>query len=118
MFTVDAAELNLVRESLRNDPANLGVGLLHRPSDRLVLRPFNEVRHRGGHLELVHEFGWLPDECFGFIVAKPGRECVMVNLSQLNARGGPLFMAHATFRKILLSLRQCWAGMAACGSPG
>ncbi len=118
MFTVNPDEFRHVREALGDDPANLGVGLLHLPGERLVLRPFNDVRHRGGHLEMVHEYGWLPDECLGFIVARPARELVMINLSQLNARSGPLFMAHATFRKVLLSLRQCWAGMAACGSPG
>ena len=118
MFTIDPLELLAVREALREDPSSLGVGLLHLPSGRIVLRSFDEVKHRGGHLELADEQGWLPHQCLGFVVARPGGECVMVNLSQLNARSGQLFMPHDTFRKILLSLRQCWAGMAACGSPG
>lgn len=118
MYTVNPIELLSVRESLRTDPVNLGVGLLHQITGRIVLRPFEEIRHGGGHLELAAEYGWLPDECLGFMVARPANECVMVNLSQLNAQNGPLFMQHATFRTILLSLRQCWAGMAIQGTPG
>ena len=118
MFTVVSVELLAVREALLQDAFNLGVGILHLPTGRVVLRPFDALRHRGGHVELAEEFDWRPDECLGFIVARPAGECVMINLSQLNSQAGPLYMPHGTFRNILLSLRQSWAGMAASGFPG
>jgi hypothetical protein len=113
MFTVNPVDLLVVRDALRQDPTNFGVGVAHRPSARIALRPFDEVHHRGGHLSLASELGWPADECFGFLVARPGAECVMVNLAHLNAQSGALLMPPDTFRTILLSLRQGWAGMAA-----
>ena len=85
MFNVIPTELLAVREALSQDPSNIGVGILHMPTGRIALRPFDRLRNRGGHLELAGECDWTPQECLGFIVAKPANECVMVNLSQLNA---------------------------------
>ena len=118
MFTMVSTELMIVREALERDPSNYGVGILHLATGRIVLRPFNDLRHRGGHVELVEEFEWPPDQCLGFIVARPGGESLMVNISHLNTQAGPLQMPTGTFRNILLTLRQCWAGMAASGIPG
>jgi hypothetical protein len=118
MYIVESIELDRVREALKEDPWNLGVGILHVPTGRIALRPFDQLKNRGGHLELVHELEWVLGECLGFIVARPAAECVMVNLSQLNAQAGALWMAPETFRNIVLALRQSWAGMAARGSPG
>jgi hypothetical protein len=117
MFTVAPFELLSVREALQDDPLNYGVGLLHLDTSRIVLRPFNDVCHRGGHLELVNEHAWLSGECFGFIVAKPEGTCVLINQSQLNVQaGGGLAMPKETFRNIVLGLRECWAEMTACES--
>ena len=118
MFNVDSQELRTVREALKEDPSNFGVGILHQPTGRIALRPFNQLKNRGGHLELVNELEWSTRECLGFVVARPADECVMVNLSQLNAPTGALWMPAGTFRSIVLSLRQSWAGMAGRGSPG
>lgn len=118
MFNVDPDELTAVREALQEDASNFGVGVLHVPSGRIALRPFDQLKNRGGHLELVSESEWTPRECLGFVVARPAGESLMVNLSQLNAQVGPLWMPPGTFRTIVLSLRQSWAGMAARGSPG
>jgi hypothetical protein len=116
MFTVTTEELLAVRDALRQDPANLGVGILHLATGRVALRPIEQLRHRGGHVELVAENYWTPEECLGFIVARPAGECQIINLSQLNSRAGYVYMPPGTFRDIVLNLRQCWAGMAACGS--
>jgi len=118
MFTVEREELVTVRDALMRDSCNLGVGILHLPTGRIALKPFAQLPHRGGHVELAGNLDWAPDECLGFFVARPTGECVMINRSQLNAQAGPLQMPQGTFRNILLSLRQCWAGMAACGSSG
>jgi hypothetical protein len=116
MFTVAPFELLAVREALRSDPLNYGVGVLHLATGRIVLRPFNDICHRGGHLELADEFAWLPGECLGFIVAEPEGKCVLINHSHLNVRAGGLPMAQETFRNIVVSLRECWADTAARGS--
>jgi len=118
MFTVDHEELNHVREALQADRSRLGVGVLNRELSKIVLRPFDELPHRGGHLELIRSLGWTPEECLGFIVARPAHECIMINLSQINIKDGPLFMPASLFRNIVLSLRQSWAGMATSASPG
>ena len=114
MYTVAPFELLAVREALQEDALNYGVGILHLATGRIVLRPFNDICHRGGHVELADEFAWLPGECLGFMVAKPHGKCVLVNHSQLNVRAGGLHMAQETFRRIVVSLRECWAEMAAC----
>jgi hypothetical protein len=113
-FTVLPEELLAVREALLQDAGNLGVGVVHLPTARIALRPFDRLQHRGGHVELAGANDWAPDHCLGFLVARPTGECVMINRSQLNAQTGPLQMPQVAFRKVLLSLRQCWAGMAAC----
>lgn len=118
MFNVDANELAAVRDALVADPTNFGVGILHVPSERIVLRPFDCLKNRGGHLELVDELEWPTRDCLGFVVSRPAGECVMVNLSQLNAQAGPLWMPPATFREVATTLRQSWSGMAARGSSG
>jgi hypothetical protein len=118
MFTMNPIELFGVREALQEGPLNFGVGVLHLPTQRIIMRPVDEVRDRGGHVELADEHGWPPHECLGFLVARPKHECVIVNLSQLNSRLGSLSMPQALFRKILLSLRQCWAEVAAGGALG
>ncbi|MCE9530804.1 MAG: hypothetical protein K8T89_06740 [Planctomycetes bacterium] len=118
MFTVDPDELNAVREALARDRTEYGVGILHQPSSKIALRPFDQLRYRGGHQELISLKEWLPEDCLGFIVARPAEEYVMINLAQINTRDGPLNMPAGLFRNIVLSLRQCWAGMAACASPG
>jgi hypothetical protein len=116
MYTVAPFELLAVREALQLDPLNYGVGLLHLDTGQIVLRPFNDICHRGGHLELVSEHAWLPDECLGFIVAKPAGTYVLINQSQLNRRTGGLAMPKATFRNVVVGLRECWVEMAASES--
>ncbi len=117
MFNVAPFELLAVREALQEDSLNYGIGLLHEPTERIGLRPFNHVHHRGGHLGLAAECGWAANECLGFLVAIPNGTSVIVNVSQLNVRKGGLNMPAATFRNIVLSLRQCWSETAACGIP-
>jgi hypothetical protein len=118
MFSVSSEELQTVRDALLQDSYNLGVGVLYLPTGRIALRPFEQLPCRGGHVELASQLEWAPEECLGFFVARPVDECVMINRSQLNAQAGALQMPQGTFRNILQSLRQCWAGMAACGSTG
>ena len=118
MFNVVPVELIAVREALKEDPSNFGVGILHVPTGRIALRPFDQLKHRGGHIELVTEREWTPRDCLGFVVARPAGEWVMVNLSQVNAQVGMLWMPPTTFRNIVLSLRQSWSGMATRGSSG
>jgi hypothetical protein len=118
MFNVAPFELLAVREALQEDALNYGVGVLHEPTDRLALRSFNHVYHRGGHLGLVAECGWPATECLGFLVARPNGSCVIINVSQLNVRKGGLNMPAATFRNIVLSLRQCWSDTAVGGRTG
>jgi hypothetical protein len=113
MFTVAPFELLAVREALREDSLNFGVGLLHEPSGRIGLRSFNDIYHRGGHLGFAGECAWRVDECLGFLVAMPKESCTIVNLSQLNVRKGGLHMPAEIFRSIVLSLRQCWCDTAA-----
>lgn len=85
MLTLAPLELLAVREALREEPSNYGVGVLHQPSERIALRPFDDIRFRGGHRELVDELGWRTDDCLGFLVAQQAGKCVLVNLAHLNA---------------------------------
>ncbi len=116
MFTVVSEELQAVRDALRTDSCNLGVGIVHLPTGRIALKPFESLRHRGGHVGLAAEMEWSPEECLGFMVARPSAECIMINRSQLNAQAGALHMPAETFRNVLSRLRNSWTGLAGCGT--
>jgi hypothetical protein len=118
MLKVAPFELLAVREALQDDSLNYGVGLLHEPTERIGLRPYNQVHHRGGHLGLAAECGWTANECLGFLVAVPKGTSVIINVSQLNVRKGGLNMPADTFRNIVLSLRHCWSETVVGGRTG
>jgi hypothetical protein len=104
----DAHELQKVKDALFYDANNIGIGLLHEPSGRLHMAPFNDLQ--GGHDELLARTG-LPDlECKGFgIGLDPNGVFEVVNKSHLNGpqgQPGSLLMPLQLFQAIVAALRQ------------
>jgi hypothetical protein len=58
-------EIQAIKDALTQDPNNIGVGILHLPTDKIVLAPFDSV---GGHDALVLREKLLPVDCREFVV--------------------------------------------------
>jgi hypothetical protein len=102
---VDPAELQTVKDALAANAMNLAVGLLHEPSGRIYLAPFDTVP--GGHLDLVNRLGLTPVECRGFAIGKDAAGFVIANNSHMNGpqgQPGSLQMPQATFDEIVQTL--------------
>jgi hypothetical protein len=107
MPIANVAELQAVKDALRQDPLNAGVGILHEPTGTIHLRPFDMVP--GGHAQLAGDLGLALRDCKGFaIVQAPDGSFVPVNRSHLNGpQGAPgsLQMPQPTFGEIVRALR-------------
>jgi len=107
MATALPAEVQAVKGALNRNSLNAGVGILHEPTGRIFLRPFDDVP--GGHVELVTVVGLPLNECKGFAILKePGGSFVPVNNSHINGlqgASGSLMMPQATFAEIVQALQ-------------
>jgi hypothetical protein len=100
------AEVQAVKDALDQNALNAGVGVLHEPTGRIHLKPFDQVP--GGHAQLAGMMGLPLMECKGFAIVKAtdGR-FVPVNISHLNGpqgTPGSLQMPQATFDEIVRAL--------------
>jgi hypothetical protein len=107
MATASPQELQAVKAALDHNPLNLGVGILHEPTGRISLRPFDQLP--GGHAQLAGDLALPLGECKGFGIAKAaGGAYVPVNSSHLNGpQGSPgsLQMPASTFAEIVAALQ-------------
>jgi hypothetical protein len=85
---VDPVELAAVKEGLDTNLANVGVGVLHEDSERIVLRSMDAIAHRNGHMGVVDELEWPPTKCKGFLVIKEAGRYHVINRSHLNGPQG------------------------------
>jgi len=104
---VSPSELQAVKDGLDHNARNAGLGILHEPSDRVFLAPFDSVP--GGHAELAMQSGLPLHECKGFLIGKDTHgDYVLVNNSHLNGlqgQPGALRMPQTTFDAIEQALR-------------
>jgi hypothetical protein len=107
MATASPQEVQAVKAALDQDPLNAGVGILHEPTGRIYLKPFDQVP--GGHAQLAGDLGLPLSECKGFGIAKAaGGAYVPVNNSHLNGPQGlpgSLQMPQPTFADIVRALQ-------------
>jgi hypothetical protein len=103
----DPQEVQRVKDELNKQPRNYGVGVLHEPTGRICLAPFDVVA--GGHTELTSQKSLPNSECKGFVIVKQANGTfTAINLSHLNGNQGQpssLRMPQATFDGILAALR-------------
>jgi hypothetical protein len=96
-----------MKGALRQNPHNMGIGLLHEPTGRIYVAPFDDVP--GGHTHLAAEKGVQPSECKGFVVChQPDGSLGPLNLSHLNGpqgQPGSLQMPQPTFDGIAQALK-------------
>lgn len=86
-LTCDPAEVQTVKDALNRNPLNLGIGVLHEPTDLIRLAPFDVVP--GGHGELVMRLTLPTVECKGFVIEKrPDGTFAAINISHLNGPQG------------------------------
>jgi hypothetical protein len=85
----DPAELQIVKDALALNSANVGVGVLHEPSAVICVAPFDVVP--GGHAGLAGQRGLPLAECKGFLIGIDALgACTVANMSHLNgAQGQP-----------------------------
>ncbi len=107
---LSAQELQTVKDELDKNDLNVGLGVLHEPTDQIYLAPFDSLPGLGGHAEFVAYLGLSPADCKGFVILRPAPgSFTVVNSSHLNGvQGQPasLQMPPSTFQAILLALRQ------------
>ncbi len=103
----DPHDIQAVKDALAKDPNNIGVGIIHEPTGRIVLKPFDDVP--GGHAQLAGDLGLPLSETRGFLVGRSGSSYQVVNLSHLNslrAGGpGPMQMPQPLFDIVVKSLQ-------------
>jgi hypothetical protein len=102
----DPQDVQAVKDALASDPNNIGVGIIHEPTGRVFLKPFDDVP--GGHAQLAGDLGFPLSEVKGFIVGRSGAGHQVVNLSHLNSgqgSPGPMQMPQPLFDAVLQSLR-------------
>jgi hypothetical protein len=103
------SELQAVKDALTADPHNLGVGVLHEPTGRIHLAPFDLVP--GGPADLAGRFAFPLVECKGFVVSSAAAGgSQVINHSHLNGpqgQPGSLQMPQSTFGAIVQALTNC-----------
>jgi hypothetical protein len=99
-------EVQAVKDALDQNALNAGVGILHEPTGKIHLRPFDQVP--GGHAQLVGMMGLPLNECKGFAILKAADGWfIPVNNSHLNGpqgTPGSLQMPRVTFDEIVQAL--------------
>ena len=101
------AEIQAVKDAILLNPRDLGVGIWHMPTDRLILAPFDQLNGTG-HVGLVTTQGFLRSECRGFIISRQQNQWIVINVSELNGpqgQPGALAMPGSDFAAIEQSLR-------------
>src|SRR5262245_2818857 len=105
-YVCSTKDVQRVKDALRQNPLNLGVGVLHEPSGQIILAPFDDVP--GGHVDLVVRSGLPVNACKGFVICiQPGDVFIPVNASHLNGplgTPGSLQMPSTTFADIVQAL--------------
>ena len=103
----DPHEVQAVKDALGRNPNNIGVGIIHEPTGRVFLKPFDDVP--GGHAQFAGDLGLPVSETRGFLVGRSGSGYQVVNLSHLNSAApgspGPMQMPQPLFDVALQSLQ-------------
>jgi hypothetical protein len=101
----DPQRIQAIKNALHQNPVNSGLGILHEPTGRIYLEPFNNV---GGHDLFAKQLGLPANECKGFaITINPDGTFTPMNVSSLNgpqARPVALQMPASTFQNIVQAL--------------
>lgn len=107
MPTAFPGEVQAIKDALNQDSLNAGVGILHEPTGRIHLMPFDLVP--GGHAQLAGSLGVPLSECKGFGIFKAVNGAfIPVNSSHLNGpqgMPGSLQMPASTFQEIVKALQ-------------
>jgi hypothetical protein len=107
-IAVSPAQVQIVKDALIQDPSNFGVGILHEPTGRIFLSPFDDLPNQAGHADLVQVAGVSIRECKGFVIVERAGSFQAVNNSHLNGlqgQPGSLQMPATLFAQIELALR-------------
>jgi hypothetical protein len=103
----DPHDVQAVKDALAQNANNIGVGVIHEPTGRVFLKPFDDVP--GGHAQIAGDAGIPLSEARGFLVGRSGSGYQVVNLSHLNSPApgspGPMQMPQPLFDLVLQSLR-------------
>jgi hypothetical protein len=108
MVTASPAEVQAVKDALARDVNNVGVGVVHEPTGRVYLKPFDDLPMGGGHQELASLTQLPLGECKGFVIGLLHGGYVVVNSSHLNGpqgQPGSLQMPAPLFLDIEQALR-------------
>jgi hypothetical protein len=107
-FTCDPQEVLRVKDALAKDANNFGVGVLHEPTGRIFLAPYDDLG--GGHDLLVAKRHLTAFDCKGFVVILLLNGTFdTLNHSHLNGTQGQpasLSMPNGTYQEIGTTLRQ------------
>lgn len=79
-------DVQAVKEALDRDPNNAGIGVIHEPTGRIFLKPFDDVP--GGHAQLAGDQGLPLSEAKGFVIKKIAGGYEAINVSHLNNPAG------------------------------
>ena len=100
-------EVQEIKDALARNPNNIGVGILHEPTGRVFLKPFDQVT--GGHAQFASLLRFPLREVRGFVIGRTSSGYQVVNQSHLNqltgqGQPGSLAMPQDTFNQVLQSL--------------
>jgi hypothetical protein len=108
-FSCSPAEVQAVKDALRRNPHNGGIGIVHEPTRSIHLIPFDDLPDQGGHVTFATGLGFDLSDCKGFgIMVDPSGQPSPINASQLNGlqgASGSHQMPPATFADVVLALQ-------------
>jgi hypothetical protein len=79
-------DVQAVKDALDRNPNNAAVGIIHEPTGRIFLKPFDDVP--GGHAQLAGDQGLPLNEAKGFVIRKHAGGYQAINVSHLNNAAG------------------------------
>ena len=109
-YVADANEVQAVKDALNQNHLNAGVGIVHLPTGKIHIKPFNDsALQGGGHIGLVDSLSLNAAECRGFGVAKNAAgNFEAANVSHLNGiqgQPGSLQMPANIFNDVVDALK-------------